>query len=154
MDHQKQLEIFSNYLKKQGLKITQQRLLVAKHIFTSDNHFTVDSLTDELKSRKDSISRATIYRIVSVMVDAGLLTEHNFGQDTRRYEHIPGHSHHDHIICIDCGWIGEFVDPEIESLQLKIAKKQGFELEDHKMNLYGRCIHLLNGKKCPNKNGK
>ena len=145
VDVHKQLAIFSNYLKKHGLKITNQRLLVAEHIFGMKTHFTVDSLTEELKEQRGAISRATIYRIVSVLVDAGLLTEHNFAQNARYYEHIPQQSHHDHILCLDCGRIDEFVNEEIEKLQLEMAQKQGYELADHSLNLYGRCLKLKQG---------
>ncbi len=139
IDIHKQLATFSNYLKKTGLKITSQRLLVAEKIFGIHDHFTVDSLAEMLKDRRGEISRATIYRIVSVMVEAGLLTEHNFGQNAKYYEHIPGSEHHDHILCLDCGRIDEFVNPDIEKLQDSIAAQHGFTLADHSLNLYGRC---------------
>ncbi|MBX7056855.1 MAG: transcriptional repressor [Leptospirales bacterium] len=138
-DIHKQLAVFSNYLKRKGLKITSQRLLVAEKIFGIHEHFTVDSLAETLKERRGEISRATIYRIVSVMVEAGLLTEHNFGQNARYYEHIPGHEHHDHILCLDCGRIDEFVSQKIEDLQTQIASEHGYDLAEHSLNLYGRC---------------
>ncbi len=139
VDVHKQLAQFSNYLKRKGLKITSQRLLVAERIFAIRDHFTVDSLAETLKDRRGEISRATIYRIVSVMVEAGLLTEHNFGQNARYYEHIPGHEHHDHILCLDCGRIDEFVNERIEELQTGIAADHGYVLAEHSLNLYGRC---------------
>ncbi|MCB1175856.1 MAG: transcriptional repressor [Leptospiraceae bacterium] len=149
-DLQNRLDRFETYLKKSDMKITRQRMQVAEHIFCSSNHFTVESLADELKHKyRPGISRATIYRIVSLMVEAGMLTEHNFGQNSRRYEFIPGQKHHDHIICLDCGRIDEFVDSEIEKLQPKIAKKHGFTLEDHSLNLYGRCVELARKNRCP-----
>ena len=149
-DLESKLDRFSEYLRKEGMKITSQRLLVAERIFCSRNHFTVESLTDELKeTHKGRISKATVYRIVSLLVEAGMLTEHNFGQNSRRYEHIPQHKHHDHILCLDCGRIDEFLDPKIEKLQLQIAKKLGFDLEDHSLTLYGRC---LKAKDCPHRN--
>lgn len=148
VDVHKQLAIFSNYLKKHGLKITNQRLLVAEHIFGMKSHFTVDSLAEELKDQRDAISRATIYRIVSVLVDAGLLTEHNFSQNARYYEHIPTQSHHDHFLCLDCGRIDEFINEDIEKLQLEIARQHGFELADHNLNLYGRCMKIKQGEIC------
>ena len=110
----KELTEFSNYLKKCGLKITHQRLLVAEKIFRAKSHFTVDTLAESLRERRGEISRATIYRIVSLMVESGQLTEHNFGHSVKYYEHIPGHKHHDHIVCSDCGRIDEFVDNKIE----------------------------------------
>jgi len=147
-DVHKELSLFSEYLKKKGLKITNQRLLVAEKIFRHPSHFTVDTLADSLKDRKGEISRATIYRIVSILVESGQLTEHNFGQHVRYYEHIPRHEHHDHIVCLDCGRIDEFVVAEIESVQTQVAEQHGFTLEEHSLNLYGRCIELKNKGNC------
>ncbi|WCL48646.1 Fur family transcriptional regulator [Leptospira sp. GIMC2001] len=130
---------FSNYLKKKGLKITSQRMLVAEKIFSIHNHFTAESLQEELKDRRDEISKATIYRILSIMVEAGLLQEHNFGKDYKYYEHIIGHAHHDHIICIECGRIVEFIDEKIEELQRKAAREKGFSITGHDLNIYGVC---------------
>lgn len=147
-DAHKELANFSNYLRKKGMKITNQRLLVAETIFNSRDHFTVDSLADTLKDRKDEISRATIYRIVSLMVEAGNLNEHNFGQNARYYEYIPGHEHHDHIVCQDCGYIEEFYDDRIEKIQKDIAQTNKFHLADHTMILYGSCQELAKQGKC------
>ena len=141
-DIHRELTNFSNFLKKRNLKITDQRLLVAEKVFELGTHFTVDSLADALKDRKGEISRATIYRIVSLMVESGQLTEHNFGQSVKYYEYIPPRAHHDHLVCVDCGRIEEFVVPEIEKIQLEIANNNHFELEDHSLNLYGKCKFL------------
>ncbi len=153
-DVHKELANFSNFLKKKGLKITNQRLLVAERIFQLDTHFTVDSLADVLKDRRGEISRATIYRIVSLMLDSGQLTEYHFNNDVRYYEHVPARNHHDHIVCLDCGHIEEFVSPEIEKLQLEIADKTGFDLEEHSMTLYGRCQHFKKSGKCEHRKEK
>lgn len=134
-----EMETFSNYLKKKGLKITNQRMLVAEKIFSLHTHFTAESLMEEFKDKRDEISKATIYRILAIMVEAGLLREHNFGKDYKYYEHIIGHEHHDHIICVECGRIVEFVDPQIEELQLKAAKENGFIIRGHDLNIYGIC---------------
>jgi Fur family ferric uptake transcriptional regulator len=138
-DTSMEMTTFSNYLKKKGLKITTQRMLVAEKIFSIHNHFTAESLQEELKDRRDEISKATIYRILSIMVEAGLLQEHNFGKDYKYYEHIIGHEHHDHIICIECGRIVEFMDEKIEELQRKAAREKGFTITGHDLNIFGIC---------------
>lgn len=148
VDVHRELALFSNYLKKRGLKITNQRLLVAEKIFYMNSHFTVDALAEALKDRRDEISRATIYRIVSLMVEAGQLTEYNFGQNVKYYEHLPERHHHDHIVCLDCGHIEEFMEPAIEKIQLDIADRLGFSLTEHSMNLYGRCSEYRETGKC------
>ena len=148
VDIHREMANFSNYLKRCGLKITQQRLLVAETIFAANSHFTVDSLAETLRSQKDAISRATIYRIVSLMVEAGQLTEHHFNSSVKVYEHIPRRQHHDHIVCANCGRIDEFVDEDIERMQIEIAGRLGYELSDHALNLYGRCRELSESGAC------
>jgi Fur family ferric uptake transcriptional regulator len=150
-DIHKELANFSNYLKKKGLKITNQRLLVAEKIFNLETHFTVDSLFDMLKDRRGEISRATIYRIVSLLVESGQITEYHFGQNVKYYEHVPARKHHDHIVCVDCGLIEEFIDQNIEKIQLEIAARFGFDLADHSMTLYGSCQQLKKTGKCDRK---
>ncbi|WP_108975681.1 Fur family transcriptional regulator [Leptospira ryugenii] len=136
------MTVFEQYLKEKGLKITNQRLLVAEKIFSTHNHFTAEGLLYELKDSKDKISKATIYRILSIMVEAGLLEEHDFGKDYKYYEHIIGHKHHDHIICVQCGRIVEFIDEQIEDLQKNAAEKNGFKITGHHLNIYGVCQNV------------
>lgn len=133
---------FQTLLKKEGLKVTSQRLLVAETIFSLHSHFTADSLLDLFKDRRDEISKATIYRILGIMVRGKLLIEHDFGKEYKFYEHIIGHEHHDHIICMNCGRIVEFLEHGIESLQEKAAEENGFRIKGHSLNIYGECINL------------
>jgi Fur family ferric uptake transcriptional regulator len=142
---EEEMRIFEELLKKEGLKVTAQRLLVAEKIFSLHSHFTAESLSDMFKDKRDEISKATIYRILTIMVDANLLVEHDFGKDYKYYEHILGHEHHDHIICLDCNRIVEFFEPRIEELQEQIASKNGFTIKGHRLNLYANCIK---GKSC------
>lgn len=150
-DIHREISQFSNYLKQKGLKITNQRLLVAEKIFTLGSHFTVDSLADELKDRRGEISRATIYRIVSLLIESGQLTEHDFGGNSKYYEYVPAREHHDHIVCQDCGHIEEFCAPAIEKIQHDVASQYNFELTDHSLNLYGRCKILKEKGHCERK---
>jgi len=148
--YERETAIFQEYLKRAGLKTTSQRMTLAEKIFQIHHHFTVESLMDELRDKKREISKATIYRILSIMVEAGLLAEHNFGQDSKYYEHIIGHEHHDHIICMDCKRIVEFMDKRIEELQEKAARENGFKMEGHSLNIYGKC---QNSARCKYRNG-
>ena len=136
---EKEMEVFEDLLKKEGLKVTAQRLLVAEKIFSLHNHFTAESLSDMFKDKRDEISKATIYRILSIMVKANLLIENDFGKDYKYYEHIIGHEHHDHIICMDCNRIVEFFEPKIEELQEKIAESNDFTIKGHSLNIYANC---------------
>ncbi|MFN3603865.1 MAG: Fur family transcriptional regulator [Leptonema sp. (in: bacteria)] len=146
---------FSNYLKKKNLKITTQRLLIAEKIFSSKNHFRVEDLFDLFKDKRDEISRATVYRTVALLVESGQLAEHDFGQASKFYEFCPtAREHHDHIVCLDCGNIEEFYDSKIEKIQSEIIKKFDYELVDHSLNLYGKCIQLKTTGFCSKKNSK
>lgn len=147
-----ELTLFSNFLKKRGLKITNQRLLVAEKIFQEKSHFTVDSLAESLKDRKGEISRATIYRIVSLLIDSGQLSEHNFGENMKYYEHTHSREHHDHIVCLDCRRIDEFLAPNIEKLQEEIAVEHNYILSEHSLILYGSCKLLKDTGHCHRKN--
>ena len=137
------LEEFTLYLRQKGLKLTKQRELIARKIFQASEHFTIDQLTTYFHNSKKKISRATIYRIISIMTGSGLLLEHDFGKNVKFYEHASHkNSHHDHTICINCGHIVEFYNNEIEKIQIKIANKLGYDLEHHSLNLYGNCRKL------------
>ncbi len=156
-DVEEEMKLFEALLKKEGLKVTAQRLLVAETIFSIHSHFTADSLLDMFRDRRDEISKATIYRILGIMVEAKLLMEHNFGKDYKFYEHIVGHSHHDHIICSDCGRIEEFMDERIEAIQEEVCSKKGFKIKGHSLNVYGECLkkqdceHFKASEKAPKK---
>lgn len=149
---EEEMKVFEELLKKEGMKVTAQRLLVAEKIFTLHSHFTAESLSDMFKDKRDEISKATIYRILAIMVNANLLIEHDFGKDYKYYEHILGHEHHDHIICRDCNRIVEFFEPKIEELQEKVANENGFTIKGHSLTIYANCIkgklceHLISNK--------
>lgn len=145
---QREMTNFSNHLKQYGLKITNQRLLVAEKIFRMNTHFTVDSLAEELREQRDRISRATIYRIVSLLVESGQLIEHKFDSSMKVYEYARNRQHHDHIVCMDCGRIDEFVDERIEKVQVNMARRLGYRLEDHAMILHGRCKEFQENGSC------
>ncbi len=138
--YSEEMDIFSNFLKRKGLKITHQRQVVAEKIFSQHSHFTADSLLDMFRDRRDEISKATIYRIIGIMLEANLLVEHDFGKGFKYYEHIIGHDHHDHIICIDCNRIVEFINPKIEDLQVDEAEKNGFSIKAHSLIIHGSCF--------------
>ena len=152
-DPHKELAKFSEFLKRKSLKITSQRLLVAEKIFSIGEHFTVEDLIDLLKDRKDEISRATIYRTVSLLVESGQLKEHDFGKNSKYYEFSPSSKeHHDHIVCLDCGKIEEFLNCHIEQIQTDIANKLNYDLIEHSLILYGKCKILKEKEHCEKRN--
>ena len=119
-----------------GVKLTEQRKIIAKVMSESDDHPNVDELYNRVSKIDSKISIATVYRTVKLFEEAGILAKHDFKGGKARYEEL-SESHHDHLIDIKTGEIIEFVDNEIELLQKKVAEKYGYELVDHKLELYG-----------------
>ena len=127
---------------EKGVKLTDQRKTIArvisesKETYGESDHPDVDELYKRVSKVEPRISIATVYRTVKLFEEAGILTKHDFKGGKARYEAI-NESHHDHLIDVKTGEIIEFVDEEIEKLQEKVAKKYGYELVDHKLELYG-----------------
>ena len=119
-----------------GVKLTDQRKIIAKVMSESNDHPDVDELYNRVSMLDSKISIATVYRTVKLFEEAGILAKHDFKGGKARYEEM-SESHHDHLIDIKTGEIIEFVNDEIEILQKKVADKYGYELVDHKLELYG-----------------
>ncbi len=119
-----------------GVKLTDQRKIIAKVMSVSIDHPDVDELYKRVSKIDSRISIATVYRTVKLFEEVGIIAKHDFKGGKARYEEL-SESHHDHLIDIKTGDIIEFVDEEIEKLQKKIAEKYGYDLVDHKLELYG-----------------
>ena len=119
-----------------GVKLTDQRKIIAKVMSVSNDHPDVDELYKRVSKIDAKISIATVYRTVKLFEEAGIIAKHDFKGGKARYEEL-SESHHDHLIDIKTGEIIEFVDEEIEKLQKKVAEKYGYDLVDHKLELYG-----------------
>ena len=119
-----------------GVKLTDQRKIIAKVMTESDDHPDVDELYKRVSKIDLKISIATVYRTLKLFEESGILTKHEFKGGKARYEEL-NESHHDHLIDVKTGEIIEFVDDEIEKLQQKVADKYGYKLVDHKLELYG-----------------
>ena len=119
-----------------GVKLTEQRKIIAKTMSESHDHPNVDELYNRVSKIDSKISIATVYRTVKLFEESGILTKHEFKGRKARYEEL-NEGHHDHLIDIKSGEIIEFVDDEIEKLQKKVAEKHGYTLVDHKLELYG-----------------
>ena len=119
-----------------GLRITDQRRVIARVLSESEDHPDVEQLHHRASAIDSGISIATVYRTVRLFEEAGILDRHDFGDGRARYEAAP-EAHHDHLIDVETGKVVEFVDPELEALQRQIAEKLGYRLVDHRMELYG-----------------
>ncbi len=132
-------EAFEDYLIKRHLRGTPQRAMILDTFLKSEAHLSAEQLYEMVKKRDPSIGQATVYRVLKLLVEAGLACEVDFGDGVMRYEHCYNHPHHDHLVCRGCGKTVEVVDSVIEELQKRVAESFGFELTDHEMYLYGLC---------------
>ena len=127
---------------KKGVKLTDQRKIIAKvlsqskEVYGESDHPDVDELYKRVSEIDSKISIATVYRTVKLFEESGILTKHDFKGGKARYEEV-SEGHHDHLIDVNTGEIIEFVDEDIENLQKKVAEKYGYNLVDHKLELYG-----------------
>ena len=122
--------------KNKGVRLTDQRKVIAQVMSESNDHPDVDELHKRVTEVDKKISIATVYRTVKLFEESGILTKHEFKGGKARYEEL-NEGHHDHLIDVKTGEIIEFVDEEIEKLQKKVAEKYGYKLVDHKLELYG-----------------
>ena len=118
-----------------GLRITDQRRVIARVLSESEDHPDVEALHARASAIDPGISIATVYRTLRLFEEAGILERHDFGDGRARYE-AASEAHHDHLINLDSGEVLEFVDDELEALQKRIAERMGFRLVDHRMELY------------------
>ncbi len=122
-----------------GLRITEQRRVIARVLSEAEDHPDVEALHARAAAIDPGISIATVYRTVRLFEDAGILERHDFGDGRARYE-AAAETHHDHLIDVESGKVIEFVDAELEAMQKRIAEKLGYRLVDHRMELYGVAI--------------
>ena len=123
-----------------GLRITEQRRVIARILSESEDHPDVETLHGRASAIDPKISIATVYRTVRLFEEAGILERHEFGDGRSRYEAVSD-EHHDHLIDVETGKVVEFVDEELEALQKQIAERLGYRLVDHRMELYGVALN-------------
>ncbi|MDD9892002.1 MAG: ferric iron uptake transcriptional regulator [Gammaproteobacteria bacterium] len=135
-------------LKKAGLKVTLPRVKILEMLASSDQrHMSAEDVYKNLLEQNEEIGLATVYRVLTQFEAAGLVQRHNFEGGHAVFELDQGH-HHDHIVCMTCGKVVEFMDETIERLQHEIAEQKGFKLVDHSLTLYGECVN----ENCENQN--
>ena len=135
----KEIGIFVDYLKKKGLKLTDQRQEILNIFLKTDRHLTVEDLYGVVKKKDKNIGQATVFRTLKLLCEADIAKEVDLGDKKVRYEHKYGHKHHDHLVCVECGRFIEAVDPRIEKLQDRLCKRFGFSAQSHKMDIFGIC---------------
>lgn len=126
-------------MRKRGLRSTEQRRLIIDTFFDAGQHITIDKLLERVRKEDAHVGYATVYRTMKLLSESGVVQEHKFGDGFTRYELADDEAHHDHLICLECGRITEFEEPQIEELQERVAKRYGFSIRQHKHELYGLC---------------
>lgn len=139
------------YVSSKGLRQTSQRNSVVEEIFKEDEHFTVEELLDRLKSKGIKSSRATVYRAIRLLVEAGLLVEIDLGDGNATYDpNFVDSPTHNHLVCIDCGQVTEFADSHLEMLNDCLSRRMGFRPVKKSLRIEACCDKLRNLGSCPN----
>jgi Fur family ferric uptake transcriptional regulator len=133
------VEILAEELAERGLKHSRQRDLIVEVFFATGGHLPVEALVARVHEQDPRVSVATVYRTMKLLVECGLADARDFGDGQTRYEPAMQRDHHDHLICTHCGAIHEFESERIEELQERVARRHGFEVEHHRLEIYGRC---------------
>ncbi len=129
------------YFQSKDLKLTRARELIVEKILSAKvgEHFSADQLWESLRKKDKRVSKATIYRTLNLLAEKKVVEEHDFGREEKYYERMVERPHHDHLICVQCGRIIEFENPEIERLQEEIARKENFKISYHNHKIFGSC---------------
>jgi len=132
-------KIFFEYLKKNDLKSTPERMIILQEILKLDKHFEAEKLFEHIKTMNIKVSRASIYRTLDLLVQCGLVNKINFDNSCYYYEMTMNKSSHDHFICNECGKIIEFYYPELESIHNKLIEQYKVNINDYSHQIYGLC---------------
>jgi len=132
-------KIFEDYIRDKNLRYSRQRTDILGIFLNTEKHLTAEELYETVKKKYPGVGRATVYRTLKLICDCGIGRELRLEDGILRYEHLYGHEHHDHLICIECGRSVEVFNPKIEQLQEEIASKEGFIIKRHRLQIYGIC---------------
>lgn len=143
---------FIEFLEGKNLRMTSQRQAIIDAVFGTEEHFTAEQLLEWAREKDKSVSRATVYRSLPLLIESGLVQELDLGKDYKYYDpNYSDHPHHNHIICQDCEKIVEFEDEDLEKLEAEISNKLGFSLRTQKLQISASCDKLKKLGACQNK---
>ncbi|NDY42463.1 transcriptional repressor [Dissulfurirhabdus thermomarina] len=134
-----ELEIFRDFIRRKGLRYTPERERIIREIFATHDHFDVETLYLGMRRKGHRVSKASIYRLLPLLIEAGLVQEVFFEDGHMHYEHIYGHDHHCHLRCTQCRRIEEFTDPALEDVERRLAERFGYRVQGHKLEVLGLC---------------
>jgi Fur family transcriptional regulator, ferric uptake regulator len=135
---------FTKYLKAAKFKITPERFQVLDTVLATEGHFDADELFLHLKTSGSKVSRATVYNTLDLLQDCGIVTRYRFGENHSRYEKTFDKPHHDHLICLECGDIIEFVSDRISKIQNDVCEKNNFKPQSTTLQIFGICSRCQN----------
>jgi Fur family ferric uptake transcriptional regulator len=138
-EFQQEKEILLDHIQKAGLRRTAQRDLIMEIFLRTEEHLTSEDLYWLVQKEDPTVGHTTVYRTLKLLTEAGLAREVRFGDNKTYYEHHYNHSHHDHMICTECGLVIEFFSADIEKLQDEMADNFGFKPTHHSLRLWGIC---------------
>ncbi len=139
MNLQSAKESFTSYLRAGKYRITPERFTVLEKVLSSEGHFDADELYLRLKTAGSKVSRATVYNTLELLEGCGLVSKYRFGENHSRYEKAHGRRRHDHLICLKCGAIIEFVSDRIEKAQIDICRDNDFQASSSSFQIFGTC---------------
>ena len=138
-DSKARLQQFAEFLSRTGLKTTRHRRQIVQAFFAAGRHLTAEQLYQSLQDQDPGIGLVTVYRTLKLLREAGLATGRQFGDAYTRFDPTPVDRPHDHLICVRCGRIQEFQDPSLYTLRARVARRQGFTVTEHRLDVYGLC---------------
>lgn len=139
MDSNAAKETLHTYLQQKKLRPTRERMLLLEEIMRTDGHFDADQLYASLSAKGLKASRATVYNTLDLLVECGLISKYRFGDSHSRYEKAFGRPRHDHLICLECGDILEFVSEKLDRIQKEVCEENDFILQNSTLQIFGTC---------------
>lgn len=133
------LEDFSRWLRDRRLPLTRQRAEVARLVFATEGHPSAEAIRRELDRKGVPVATATVYRTLDLLVEAGFVAAHDFGDGRRRFEPLAAQARHEHLVCRRCGQVVEFVNDRLERMMRMVADEHGFLFERHRAEIHGLC---------------
>ncbi len=146
MDIEASKETLLEYLKEKKLRVTRERFLLLEEIMKTNGHFDADELYAALITKGLKASRATVYNTLDLLVDCGLISKYRFGENHSRFEKAFGRPRHDHLICLECGDIIEFVNEKLTKIQKEVCEEKKFRMRNSTLQIFGVCAKCQSKK--------